>query len=346
MKKIIVNNIVKFDSKLEIFNSKQRPRLCRVLGSDGIFHLSLIKGCQNLQLDQYFMQFFQLINQLIQKSYSKENREMKIYTYSIIPLSLDAGMIQFLDGTDTIYSLIREYRTKKNIPIFQEDIIISKQFINNIDLLRPIQRYESLKMAIKETKDTDLREIIWLTSSNSRDWISRNLAFIHSSALMSIIGYILGLGDRHPSNIMIHRKTGNSIHIDFSDCFEINSKKIKFPEYIPFRLTRTMVKSFVPNGVEGDFRITCEETLKIVKENKESIIAVLDIFLNPIAEVDVNHSSISIEGAIQTITKKINGYFSDSKSPITIDKHVSFLIDQATDLYALSHLYHGWMPLW
>jgi len=36
---------------------------------------------------------------------------------------------------------------------------------------------------------------------------------------MWIVGYILGLGDRHPSNIMIERNTGKVIHIDFGDCF-------------------------------------------------------------------------------------------------------------------------------
>ena len=39
---------------------------------------------------------------------------------------------------------------------------------------------------------------------------------------MSMVGYILGLGDRHPSNIMIQRQTGKIVHIDFGDCFEID----------------------------------------------------------------------------------------------------------------------------
>ncbi len=38
---------------------------------------------------------------------------------------------------------------------------------------------------------------------------------------MSMVGYILGLGDRHPSNIMLDRHTGKITHIDFGDCFEV-----------------------------------------------------------------------------------------------------------------------------
>ena len=40
---------------------------------------------------------------------------------------------------------------------------------------------------------------------------------------MSMVGYILGLGDRHPSNLMLDRFSGKVIHIDFGDCFEVDS---------------------------------------------------------------------------------------------------------------------------
>ena len=59
-----------------------------------------------------------------------------------------------------------------------------------------------------------------------------------SLALMSMVGYILGLGDRHLSNIMFERNTGKVLHIDFGDCFEVLRHRDKYPEKIPFRLTR------------------------------------------------------------------------------------------------------------
>jgi FKBP12-rapamycin complex-associated protein len=57
---------------------------------------------------------------------------------------------------------------------------------------------------------------------------------------MSMVGYILGLGDRHPSNILLDRSYGKIIHIDFVDCFESAMRREKFPEKIPFRLTRML----------------------------------------------------------------------------------------------------------
>ena len=38
---------------------------------------------------------------------------------------------------------------------------------------------------------------------------------------MSMVSYVLGMGDRHPSNLMLDRTTGHVVHIDFGDCFEV-----------------------------------------------------------------------------------------------------------------------------
>ncbi|KAF5936989.1 hypothetical protein HYC85_024495 [Camellia sinensis] len=39
------------------------------------------------------------------------------------------------------------------------------------------------------------------------------------------VGYLLGLGDRHPSNLMLHRYSGKILHIDFGDCFEASTNR-------------------------------------------------------------------------------------------------------------------------
>ena len=99
------------------------------------------------------------------------------------------------------------------------------------------------------------------------------------------MGYLLGLGDRHPSNLMLDRYSGKLLHIDFGDCFEASMHREKFPEkvrtrawlsagwaicsrsqtrinpllrtQVPFRLTRMMIKAMEVSGVEGNFRSTC-----------------------------------------------------------------------------------------
>ncbi len=53
----------------------------------------------------------------------------------------------------------------------------------------------------------------------------------------------------------------------------------KFPETIPFRLTRMLTHAMEVSGIEGSFRNTCEISMKVLRENKESLMAVLEAFV-------------------------------------------------------------------
>lgn len=90
---------------------------------------------------------------------------------------------------------------------------------------------------------TTLKNVFWMNSKSSENWIKRRTTNITSLAVMSMVGYIIGLGDRHPSNLLIDRDTGKLVHIDFGDCFEVAMKRFYFPETVPFRLTRMLVKN-------------------------------------------------------------------------------------------------------
>jgi serine/threonine-protein kinase mTOR len=94
------------------------------------------------------------------------------------------------------------------------------------------------------------------------------------------VGYILGLGDRHPNNLMLDRHTGKIVHIDFGDCFEVASTREKFPEKIPFRLTRMLINAMEVSGIEGTFRSTCINVLQVLRDNRESVLAVLEAFVH------------------------------------------------------------------
>lgn len=95
---------------------------------------------------------------------------------------------------------------------------------------------------------------------------------------MSMVGYILGLGDRHPSNIMLQRESGKVLHIDFGDCFEVAAQREKFPEKVPFRLTRMLQKAMGAAGINGLYKQTCEIAMAMLREHKESLFGVLETF--------------------------------------------------------------------
>jgi serine/threonine-protein kinase mTOR len=80
----------------------------------------------------------------------------------------------------------------------------------------------------------------------------------------------------------------------------------KFPERIPFRLTRMLINAMEVSGIEGNFRITCENVMRVLRENKDSLMAVLEAFVHdPLINWRLlNHASpIKFEGKGQKPAK-------------------------------------------
>jgi ataxia telangiectasia mutated family protein len=51
-------------------------------------------------------------------------------------------------------------------------------------------------------------------------WFAMRLNYTRSVATTSIVGHILGLGDRHSSNILMDNVTGEVVHIDLGIAFD------------------------------------------------------------------------------------------------------------------------------
>jgi phosphatidylinositol kinase/protein kinase (PI-3 family) len=56
--------------------------------------------------------------------------------------------------------------------------------------------------------------------TNPISWFAMRLRYTRSVATSSVVGHIVGLGDRHPSNILLHALTGEVVHIDLGIAFE------------------------------------------------------------------------------------------------------------------------------
>jgi serine/threonine-protein kinase mTOR len=107
-----------------------------------------------------------------------------------------------------------------------------------------------------------------------------------------MVGHILGLGDRHPSNVLFERITDKGVHVDFCNCFEVamhreSSWRSTFPSYRNVDrgrffalLVPTHSGGFMPvSGIDGSFRRTCEVTMQVLRANKKSLMAVLEVFV-------------------------------------------------------------------
>lgn len=142
-----------------------------------------------------------------------------------------------------------------------------------------LQKVEVFEYALDNTTAQDLYRVLWLKSSNSEHWLERRATYTRSLAVNSMVGHILGLGDRHPSNVLLERDSGKVVHIDYGDCFEVAMLREKFPEKVPFRLTRMLTHAMEVSGIQGSFKNTCEISMRVLRDNKEGLMAVLEAFV-------------------------------------------------------------------
>ena len=270
-----VIRILNFDPTFSVISSKQRPRKLSLNGSDGIAYAFVLKGHEDIRQDERVMQLFGLCNTLMINDTESYKRHLNIQRYPAIPLSQNSGLLGWVPNSDTLHVLIREYRESRKILLNIEHRIML-QMAPDYDNLTLMQKVEVFGYALDNTTGQDLYRVLWLKSKSSESWLERRTNYTRSLGVMSMVGYILGLGDRHPSNLMLDRITGKIIHIDFGDCFEVAMHREKYPERVPFRLTRMLTYAMEVSNIEGSFRITCENVMRVLRDNKESLMAVLE----------------------------------------------------------------------
>ncbi|KAA6376618.1 MAG: putative Serine/threonine-protein kinase tor [Streblomastix strix] len=242
--------------------SRQRPRFLKALGNDGLWYQFLLKGKEDLRLDERIMQLFKLINSLFEGNNMMQN--LTIRRYPVIPLASFVGLVGMLNNHQTINRFILEYRQDHKIQVYSESNEQRLKMFNDI---------------CSQTAARDLYDIIWLNSESTDDWFNSRRNFTRSSAVMSMVGHIIGLGDRHLSNILLERGSSRVVHIDFGDCFEQAMKRGTPPESVPFRLTRMMINAFELGGYKGVYQQTCEQTMQLLRKNKDGIMAMLEAFI-------------------------------------------------------------------
>lgn len=378
-------HIKNVSSSLNVITSKQRPRKLVMEGSDGNSYMFLLKGHEDLRQDERVMQLFGLVNTLLDNDPETFKRHLRIQRYSVIPLSPNSGLIGWVPHCDTIHALIRDYRDKKKIMLNIEHRLML-QTSSDYDHLMLMQKVEVFEQAISSTTGDDLAKVLWLKSPSSEVWFDRRTHFTRSLAVMSMVGYILGLGDRHPSNLMLDRLTGRILHIDFGDCFEVAMTREKFPEKIPFRLTRMLTNAMEVTGIEGNFRRTCCSVMRVLRENKDSVMAVLEAFVyDPLlnwrllddnaklkgksqeikhvvaAPGLVSHPGVEVPESqeyhpeelnkkalaiIERVRQKLTGNDFHHEKMINVERQVQLLIEQASSHENLCQCYIGWCPFW
>ncbi|KAI4673661.1 uncharacterized protein J4E88_008717 [Alternaria novae-zelandiae] len=336
--------IQSFDDDVLVLSSLQRPRKLNVRGSDGRSYGLLCKPKDDLRKDQRLMEFNAMINRALQKDIESSKRRLYIKTYAVTPLNEECGAIEWVEGLKPMRDIILRFYRQMAIPIDYGEIRLLLNEASSSPSKIPIFTERILGKFVPVLHGWFVE-----TFPEPEAWFAARLRYTRSCAVMSIVGHVLGLGDRHGENVLLEQGDGGTFHVDFNCLFD---KGLTFekPELVPFRLTHNMVDAMGPQGVEGPFRKAAELTYKLLRQHEDTLITILETFVHdPTADFLGGKRRKKIVGVPDTpqevldITRtKVNGYLKGESVPLSVEGYVDALIAMAVDPMNLASMYIGW----
>jgi ataxia telangiectasia mutated family protein len=256
--------------------------------------LQFKSGNDDLRQDAVMAQVFQLCDTMLQDDRETKRRSLSVRSYKIIPLGLQAGVLEFVANTTPLQPWLMSAHVRYDLVVICSQHLTVSVCRYNKDDWTPKVASAAIQNAYKEHQTEPekqlaryqetkkhfhpvLRHFFTEKHKTPMAWFEMRLNYIRSVATTSIVGHVLGLGDRHSSNILIDCETGEMVHIDLGIAFE-QGKLLKVPELVPFRMTSDVVDGMGAAGTQGVFQRCAEETLRVLRESSEVIMTVLEVF--------------------------------------------------------------------
>ncbi|KAG5680126.1 hypothetical protein PVAND_009651 [Polypedilum vanderplanki] len=337
--------IQSMDINFEVMHSLQKPKKITFIGSDGQQYSMLLKFKDDLRIDFRFLEFVKVVNDFYRKDSDASQRSLIARTYSVIPLNEELGMIEWIPNLKTFKAIISsQYALAKiKVPSGSKEINLLSEKMNAAT--DKVAQFNCLKKMFPPI----LGQWFLHHFSSAQCYFRARQNYVKSVAIMSMIGYIMGLGDRHCENILFDIHSGEIVHVDFN-CLFHKGEKLGVPERVPFRLTNSMIEAMGILGVEGPFKRCCEITLKIMHNEIHTLMSYLRPFIyDPMISKNEkeNFDPNALEN-LQCIEKKLKGIVRRFKKftevPISIEGNVNMILKEATSDENLSLMYFHWSP--
>ncbi|KAK6361624.1 Serine/threonine-protein kinase tel1 [Orbilia blumenaviensis] len=349
-----------FEPDIGIASGISMPKILACRASNGQRYKLLVKGGNDdLRQDAIMEQVFEQVSELLQKSRITRQRNLGIRTYKVVPLSTTSGIIEFVLHTVPLHEYLlpahQSYRPKDwRAPQCRNEIQKAQ------DKSREV-RVKVFEQVMKYFQPV-MRFFFFHKFVGPDEWFSKRLAYTRSTAAISILGHILGLGDRHGHNILLDERSGEVVHIDLGVAFE-QGRVLPVPEVVPFRLTRDIVDGMGITKTEGVFQRCCEFTLSVLRDEAYSVMTILDVLrydplyswtISPVRakkmqeELSVQNNNDAgpkragettnaseADRALTVVMKKLS-------KTLSVQATVNELITEAGDVRNLAVLYGGW----
>uniref|UniRef100_A0A182K3Q7 Serine/threonine-protein kinase ATR n=1 Tax=Anopheles christyi TaxID=43041 RepID=A0A182K3Q7_9DIPT len=343
--------------EVTVLHSLQKPRKVSLRGHNGKLYTMMMKPKDDLRKDFRLMEFNAVVKQYLSQEPDAKLRRLYIRTYAVLPLNEECGIIEWISNLNTFRGIVCTYYKQRGLGM------TAKELRNyNYERTEPLAKKRHAFETILVPRHPPLFSE-WFRDCfpNPHNWFQARSSYIKTTAVISMVGYILGLGDRHGENILFDSTNGDTVHVDFN-CLFNRGETFTIPELVPFRLTHNMVEAMGPLGVEGLYRRCCEIVLRILQTHASTFMSVLKPFVyDPMVswskttfgqgessnrdsyvertDPQAMHNVLNIEERLKGYVK-INGKL--SHIPLSIEGQVNHLIKEATDIDNLAQMYIGW----
>ena len=224
-----------FTNNVLVFNSKMVPILLEFYTCEPNYTKKLIfKIGDDLRQDVLTIQMLKIMDKL----WLDNNLDLKLITYKVCPTEINAGYIECVDAKE----------------------------------LSQIQNQGGVGGALD--RDSIIKYFIGINLSDDNNNLINNKTdnFIKSLAGYCVATCVLGVADRHSSNVMI-KKNGIFLHIDFGHI--LGNFKVKFGvkrERSVFLLTPEMANVYIFQQREMEFKKMCVKAFNILRHNASRLI--------------------------------------------------------------------------
>ena len=162
-------------------------------------------------------QIFHEMDEVMRRNRETRLRKMRIRTYRVIPLKPKTGVIEWVLNSIPLL----EFLDRTHASIYPRDWkwSVCRQKIHEaaaLDHARRLQVYRDVCGHFQPV----LRHFFLEHFKDPDTWFTRRINYSRSVAAASMIGHVLGLGDRHGQNILLDKGSGEVIHIDLGVAFE------------------------------------------------------------------------------------------------------------------------------
>ncbi|CAG9539209.1 unnamed protein product [Cercopithifilaria johnstoni] len=331
---------MKIESMVTVADGITQPTIVTVIGSDGKVRKLIFKS-EDLRQDSLVEQLFTVVNILLMDG----NKTFPLRTYHVMPINLSAGIIEFCLGTISLCSYIcgadrKSGMREKFYPLEMTAATacskLSQARANHSNL---VETYKAICNDIHPV----FRHFFYGRFPDPFEWFCRIKDYTISLARWSIVGYVVGLGDRHLNNIMVEKETGRLVHIDLGMVFEFGKRNLLVPERVPFRLTREMVDPILIEGVNGKFKNVAVDTLDRLRKDSQTLIGLaLALLHDPLTKYRGENGNQFAALAICRLRDKLAGV--ENRIYMDPSQQVSHLIKEASDPENLARMFAGWMP--